>query len=101
MVHALRSDAAPDQTLAVVETRALGADIVSGIEFHLQRCIQTGVAIFAITDGRYWHLYPIVKDVNVGQPAAICDLFSQDEPDAAPMEMLNCRTPAFDPPKST
>ena len=52
MVHALRSDAIPDRTLAVVETRALGADIVTGIEFHLQRCVQTGVSIFAITDGQ-------------------------------------------------
>lgn len=96
MVHALRSDAAPDQTLAVVETRALGADLVTGIGFHLQRCVDTGVAIFAITDGRYWHLYPIVKDLNVGQPAAICDLFSESGADAAPMQMLNCRAPAFD-----
>lgn len=53
MVHALHLDTTPNQTLAVVETRALGADIVTGIEFHLQRCIETGVAIFAITDGSF------------------------------------------------
>ena len=96
MVHALHSDAIPDRTLAVVETRALGADIVSGIEFHLQRCVQIGVALFAITDGRYWHLYPIVQDVAPGKPAAVCDLFSTEESDVAAMTMLKCRTPAFD-----
>ncbi len=96
MVHALRSDATPDRTLAVVETRALGADIVTGIEFHLQRCIQTGIAIFAITDGRLWHLYPIVQGVTPGEPAAVCNLFSTEESDAAAMTMLKCRTPAFD-----
>lgn len=96
MVHALRSDAVPDRTLAVVETRALGADIVSGIEFHLQRCIETGVAVFAITDGRYWHLYPIVRGVTPGEPAAECDLFSRDESDVSAMSMLVCRTPAFE-----
>ncbi len=96
MVHALRSDAVPDRTLAVVETRALGADIVSGIEFHLQRCIETGVAVFAITDGRYWHLYPIVRGVMPGEPAAECDLFSRDESDVSAMSMLVCRTPAFE-----
>ncbi len=96
MVHALHSDTTPDQTLAVVETRALGADIVTGIEFHLQRCVETGVAIFAITDGRYWHLYPIVQDVTPGKPAAVCNLFSSEESDATAMTMLKCRTPAFD-----
>ncbi len=96
MVHALRSDATPDRTLAVVETRALGADIVTGIEFHLQRCIQTGIAIFAITDGRHWHLYPIVQGVTPGEPAAVCSLFSTEESDATAMTMLKCRTPAFD-----
>lgn len=96
MVHALHSDASPDRVLAVVETRALGTDIVTGIEFHLQRCVQTGVAIFAITDGRYWHLYPIVQGVTPGKPAAMCDLFSTEESDAAAMTMLKCRTPAFD-----
>ena len=96
MVHALHSDAIPDRTLAVVETRALGADIVTGIEFHLQRCIQTGVAVFAITDGRYWHLYPIVEGVTPGKPAAACNLFSTEESDVEAMTMLKCRTPAFD-----
>ena len=96
MVHALHSDAIPDRTLAVVETRALGADIVTGIEFHLQRCIQTGVAIFAITDGRYWRLYPIVEGVTPGKPAAVCNLFSTEGSDVAAMTMLKCRTPAFD-----
>ena len=96
MVHSLRSDAVPDRTLAVVETRALGADIVSGIEFHLQRCIDNGVAIFAITDGRHWHLYPIVSGVTPGTPAAECDLFSGDESDVSAMSMLVCRTPSFD-----
>lgn len=96
MVHALRSDAVPDRTLAVVETRALGTDIVTGIEFHLQRCVETGVAIFAITDGRYWHLYPILQSVTPGNPAAVCDLFSAKESDAAAMTMLKCRTPTFD-----
>ena len=96
MVHALRSDAVPDRTLAVVETRALGADIVSGIEFHLQRCIETGAAVFAITDGRYWHLYPIVRGVTPGKPAAECDLFSRDESDVSAMSMLVCQTPAFE-----
>ncbi|MXX92622.1 MAG: hypothetical protein F4Y63_04110 [Chloroflexi bacterium] len=96
MVHALHSDAIPDRALAVVETRALGADIVTGIEFHLQRCIQTGVAVFAITDGRYWHLYPIVQGVTPGKPAAVCNLFSTEESDAVAMTMLKCRTPAFD-----
>ena len=96
MVHALRSDAVPDRTLAVVETRALGADIVSGIEFHLQRCIETGVAVFAITDGQYWHLYPIVRGVTPGKPVAECDLFSRDESDVSAMSMLVCRTPAFE-----
>ena len=95
MVHALRSDAVPDRTLAVVETRSLGSDIVSGIEFHLQRCIDTGVAIFAITDGQYWHLYPILAGVTPGKPAAECDLFGVDEADAAAMTMLMCRTPVF------
>ena len=90
MVHSLRSDAVPDRTLAVIETRALGADIVEGIEFHLDRCIASGVAIFAITDGRYWHLYPIVDGVTPGQPTAICDMFSQDPADVAPMAMLKC-----------
>ena len=96
MVHALHSDAIPDRTLAVVETRALGADIVTGIEFHLQRCVQTGVALFAITDGRYWHLYPIVEGVTPGKLPAVCDLFSTEETDVAAMTMLKCRTPAFD-----
>ena len=96
MVHALRSDNSPDRTLAVVETRALGSDIVAGIEFHLQRCVQTGVAIFAITDGRYWHLYPIVQDVTPGKPAAVCNLFSTEESDVVAMTMLKCRIPAFD-----
>ena len=96
MVHALHSDASPDRTLAVVETRALGADLVAGIEFHLQRCVQTGVAVFAITDGRYWHLYPIVQGVKPGKPAAVCDLFSAEESDVAAMTMLKCRTPAFE-----
>ena len=95
MVHALHSDAIPDRTLAVVETRALGADIVEGIEFHLERCIKTGVAIFAITDGRHWHLYPIVKGVAPGDPAAVCDLFSKNETDAAPMTMLRSSSPQF------
>lgn len=96
MVHALYSDATPDRTLAVIETRVLGADIVTGIEFHLQRCIQTGVAIFAITDGQYWHLYPIVEGVTPGKPATVCNLFSTEESDVAAMTMLKCRTPAFD-----
>ena len=95
MVHALRSDAVPDRTLAVIETRALGAGIVDGIEFHLQRCIDTGVAIFAITDGRYWHLYPILAGVTPGDPAATCDLFSEDPSDVEAMTMLECQTPAF------
>ncbi|MXZ02620.1 MAG: hypothetical protein F4Y88_02780 [Chloroflexi bacterium] len=95
-MHALHSDAIPDRTLAVVETRALGADIVTGIEFHLQRCVQTGVAVFAITDGRDWHLYPIVQGVTPGKPAAVCNLFSTEESDVAAMTMLKCRTPAFD-----
>ena len=95
MVHSLKSDAVPDRTLAVVETRALGADIVSGIEFHLQRCIDNGIAVFAITDGRYWHLYPIVQGVTPGEPASRCDLFSDDEADVTAMTMLTCRTPAF------
>jgi hypothetical protein len=95
MVHALRSDAVPDRTLAVVETRALGADIESGIEFHLERCISAGIAIFAITDGQHWHLYPIIRGVTPGEPVARCDLFSQDEADVAAMSMLVCRTPAF------
>ena len=98
MVHALHSDAIPDRTLAVVETRALGADIVTGIEFHLQRCVQTGVSIFAITDGRYWHLYPIVEGVTPGKPAAMCNLFSTEESDVVAMTMMKCRTPAFDEP---
>ena len=96
MVHALRSDVVPDRDLAVVETRAFGANIVDGIEFHLERCISSGVAIFAITDGRYWHLYPIIQGVVPGEPVAQCDLFSENEADAAPMEMLRCRTSAFD-----
>ena len=95
MVHALRSDAVPDRTLAVVETRAFGADIVEGIEFHLERCIKNGVAIFAITDGRHWHLYPIVEDVTPGDPSAICDMFSENEADAAPMMMLRSANPQF------
>ena len=95
MVHALHSDASPERTLAVVETRAFGTDIITGIEFHLQRCIETGVAIFAITDGRYWHLYPIVQGVTPGEPAAVCNLLSTEESDAAAMAMLKCRTPAF------
>lgn len=95
MVHALHSDAVPDRTLAVVETRALGADIVEGIEFHLERCIKNGVAIFAITDGRRWHLYPIIQGVTPGNPVAICDLFSQNESDAAPMMMLRCSNSQF------
>lgn len=95
MVHSLRSDAVPDRTLAVVETRALGTDIVGGIEFHLQRCIDNGIAVFAITDGRYWHLYPIVQGVTPGKPASECDLFSEDEADVVAMTMLMCRTPAF------
>ena len=96
MVHALRSHAAHGRTLAVVETRALGADIVEGIEFHLQRCIEQGVAIFAITDGRHWHLYPIVEGVTPGKPAATCDLFSESESDVEPMAMLRCASPQFD-----
>ena len=96
MVHALRSDAASNRTLAVVETRALGADIVESIEFHLQRCVQQGIAIFAITDGRHWHLYPIVDEVTPGKPAAICDLFSQTETDVEPMAMLKCAAPQFE-----
>ncbi len=95
MVHALRSDAVPDRTLAVIETRALGADIVDGIDFHLQRCIDTGVAIFAITDGRFWHLYPILEGVVPGNPTAVCDLFSGDLSDVQAMTMLECKTPAF------
>ena len=79
----------------MIETRALGADIVDGIEFHLQRCIDTGVAIFAITDGRYWHLYPILAGVTPGDPAATCDLFSEDPSDVVAMTMLECQTPAF------
>ena len=79
----------------MIETRALGADIVDGIEFHLQRCIDTGVAIFAITDGRYWHLYPILAGVTPGDPAATCDLFSEDPSDVEAMTMLECQTPAF------
>ena len=97
MVHALRSDAVPNRTLAVVETRALGADIESGLEFHLERCIDNGVAIFAITDGRYWHLYPIVEGVTPGEPAAVCDLFNQNESEIAPMAMLRCVTSPFHP----
>ena len=97
MVHALHSDAVPDRTLAVVETRALGADIVEGIGFHLERCIQTDVAIFAITDGQHWHLYPIVEGVAPGDPAAICDLFSENEMDAAPMTMLRSASSQFTP----
>lgn len=96
MVHALRSDSAPDRTLAVVETRALGSDILGGIEFHLERCINNGVAIFAITDGRHWHLYPIVEDVTPGQPSAICDTFTGDEIDVAPMTMLRSKNSQFD-----
>ena len=96
MVHALRSDATHELPTAIVETRALGADIVSGIEFHLQRCMQNGIAIFAITDGRYWHLYPIVNGVTPGAPTAICDLFNQDEDELAPMAMLRCATSPFD-----
>ena len=96
MVHALHSDIAPDRPLAVVETRALGADIVTGIEFHLQRCIETGVAIFTITDGRYWHLYPIVQGVTPGKPAAVCNLFGTEEADVAAMTMLKCRNTSFD-----
>ncbi|MCY4474636.1 MAG: hypothetical protein OXC83_04285 [Chloroflexi bacterium] len=95
MVHALRSDAVPDRTLAVIETRALGADIIDGIEFHLQRCIDTGVAIFAITDGRFWHLYPILEGVTPGKPTAVCDLFSGNPCDVQAMTMLECKTPAF------
>ena len=95
MVHSLRSDAVPDRTLAVVETRALGTDITGGIEFHLQRCIDAGIAIFVITDGRYWHLYPIVNGVTPGEPAAECDLFSENEADVMAMTMLMSRTPAF------
>ena len=95
MVHSLHSDATPNRPLAVVETRALGADIVSGIEFHLQRCIESGVAIFAITDGRFWHLYPILEEVTPGEPAAICDMFSENESDAAPMVMLRCTSSQF------
>lgn len=97
MVHALCSDAVPDRTLAVVETRALGADIVSGIEFHLERCINSGVAIFAITDGQHWHLYPIVEGVTPGEPTAICDLFNDDEAEAAPMTMLRSASSQFNP----
>ena len=96
MVHALHSDAVPDRTLAVVETRALGADILTGIEYHLERCINSGVAIFTITDGRHWHLYPIVEDVTPGEPAAVCDMFSSDEADAAPMTMLRSVNSQFD-----
>ena len=96
MVHALRSHAARERTLAVVETRALGADIVDGIEFHLQRCVQQGIAIFAITDGRYWHLYPIVNGVRPGNPTASCDLFSRNEDDVAAMAMLRCTSSQFD-----
>ncbi len=95
MVHSLHSDAAPDRTLAVVETRALGADIVDGIEFHLERCIKSGVAIFAITDGRHWHLYPILEGVTPGEPTAICDMFSENESDVAPMVMLRCTSSQF------
>ncbi len=97
MVHALHSDAVPDRTLAVVETRALGTGIVEGIEFHLERCISTGVAIFAITDGRQWHLYPIVEGVAPGEPAAICDMFSENEADVAPMMMLRSASSQFNP----
>ena len=95
MVHALRSDAVRDRALAVVETRAFGADIVSGLEFHLQRCITTGVAIFAITDGRFWHLYPIVDGVTPGNPAAVCDMFSNSEAETSPMLMLRCANSQF------
>lgn len=97
MVHSLHSDAAPERTLAVVETRALGADIVGGIEFHLERCIRNGVAIFAITDGRLWHLYPILDGLTPGEPTAICDMFSENEADAAPMMMLRCTGSQFAP----
>ena len=79
----------------MIETRALGADIVDGIEFHLQRCIDTGVAIFAITDGRYWHLYPISEGVTPGKPTTVCDLFIGKPSDVEAMTMLECKTPAF------
>ena len=96
MVHAFTlddgSDAAADRVLAVVETRALNADLVDGTDYHLRRCVETGVAIFAITDGRFWHLYPIVPGVAPGKPSAVCDLFSGREEDAAAMAMLVCRS---------
>lgn len=90
VVHYLRSS--EDSRLAglAVETRALGSDIRSGVDFHLSRCESLGVPIFAITDGRWWHLYPIVSGIRAGSPLAMCDLFSEDSSDIEAMSMLRC-----------
>ena len=86
-VHDLQSNV-DGRAAAVVETRALGSNIVEGIEFHLGRCRQSGTPIFAITDGRTWHLYPIVTGVRPGNPAAVCDVYSSDPKMIEAMTML-------------
>ena len=94
IVHDLRAANAPqDRAMAIVETRALGSDITSGIEFHLNRCIEAGIPIFVITDGRLWHLYPIVSGVCAGNPTAKCNLFTHNSHDLKPMAMLQAPAP--------
>ena len=89
IVHDLRSaNASQNRAMAAVETRALGSDIANGTEFHLNRCIEEGIPIFVITDGRLWHLYPIVSGVRAGNPAAKCNLFTRNSQDLKPMAML-------------
>ena len=86
MVHHLRN--ASDQIVLAVETRAMGADILGGTEFHLEQCRQAGIPVFAITNGRYWDIYPIGESIRPGGFAARCDVMSDDDEQLRPMEML-------------
>ncbi len=88
MVHYMRLESAGNRPMIAVETRALGSDITDGIEFHLRKSSSLGIAEFAVTDGRKWHLYPILQSTRVGEPSAVCDLFSGDTANIAAMTML-------------